>query len=90
LTTQRQVLLQEIGLFRHALRDHMLIARHQAGNARHNASLALRTVSIAPAALSFFAGMLRGHRSRGHGLFSFRGLISRALTFYALWRILRR
>lgn len=92
LIAQREFLLQEINLYRHAMRDHVLLARYRAANAGHNATMTVRAASLAPAAITFLTGLLKGGsgRGKGHRGTRLRGGLTRLFAVYALWKLIRK
>ena len=98
LKERRQALLQEISIFRHAMRDHAAMARRSAVQAGRSASTTMRAVSVAPALATFLAGLLKGrgsahrdHRDRRTPgvVAKLRTNISRILAAYAMWKVFR-
>jgi hypothetical protein len=91
LKARRALQLQEIALYRHAIRSHAVAAKARTSEIGHNVHLAVRAFSVAPAAVTFLLGLVRGRGSRhsersgrGHGL---RGLFSTVMAGYAVWKL---
>lgn len=91
LSEKRDLLLQEISMFRYTMREHCFIARGGMTHARNNVLSIGKVLHVAPAAASFAAGLMRGKRSAKHPKerSKVRGVLSTALAGYALWKSIR-